>query len=55
MNQFDGLNSVYLIACLILAASALTGYKLNWRRGVIYLLMWGSIFVLVTIFISALI
>lgn len=53
MNQFDGLNIVYLIACLVLAGSALAGYKLNWKRGIIYLLMWGSILVLITLFISA--
>lgn len=52
MNQFDGLNIAYLVGCLILVGSALAAYKLSWKRSVVYLLMWGSIFAVVTLIIN---
>lgn len=47
MTEFGTMQLVYLLGWLILAVSALAAYRLSWRRGIVYLLVWGSIFALV--------
>jgi hypothetical protein len=51
--QPDTLSLVYLLLALILPLSALASYKLSWKKGVVQALVWGSIFVGVTLFIAA--
>ena len=52
MNEFEAINIVWVLGALILAGSALAGYRLNWKRGMVYVLMWASIFVAVTLLIN---
>lgn len=44
MNELAAMQLVYLIGWLVLAVSALAAYRLSWKRGIVYLLIWGSIF-----------
>ncbi|MXO56977.1 hypothetical protein [Pontixanthobacter gangjinensis] len=53
MMGFEPVNIVWALGALILAGSALTGYQLNWRKSIVYILMWGAIFAGVTLFIDA--
>jgi uncharacterized membrane protein YdjX (TVP38/TMEM64 family) len=53
MTETSFQSLVYLALALILPLSALAGYKLSWKKGVIYALVWGSIFVGVALFIAA--
>ncbi|MFZ1744099.1 MAG: hypothetical protein WAT93_14705 [Pontixanthobacter sp.] len=45
-------NGVWLLGALILAGSALTGYRLSWRKSVVYVLIWGAIFAGVALLID---
>lgn len=42
-----------LLGSLILAGSALAGRRLAWRKGLLLALVWGSIFLAVTLVIMA--
>jgi len=48
----DILRVFYLAAALILPLSALAAYRLSWRKSVLLVLVWASIFAGVTAFIS---
>lgn len=52
MTEFGAMQLVYLVGWLVLAGSALAVYRLNWKRGLLYLLMWGSIFAAVFLVFS---
>ncbi len=47
------LQIILLSGWLFLAASAFASYRLSWRKGVLYALIWASIFAGVAFFISA--
>ncbi|MGB7407432.1 MAG: hypothetical protein WA908_02920 [Pontixanthobacter sp.] len=49
----DGIYIAWAIGALILAAGALTGYRMNWRKGLVYVMIWGSIFAAATLLIDA--
>lgn len=46
MSEMDTIQIVALLGWLVLVGSALAAYRLSWRRSVIYLLIWGSVFAL---------
>lgn len=52
MNEFEAINIVWVLGALVLAGGALAGYRLSWKRGLVYALMWASIFVAVTLLIN---
>lgn len=52
MNEFDTIQIIYLLGWLILAGSAIAAYRLSWKRSILYLLIWGSIFALVFLVFS---
>ena len=43
MTSFDTTQIIWLIGCLVLAGSALASYRLNWRTGLRYVLIWAVI------------
>jgi uncharacterized membrane protein YdjX (TVP38/TMEM64 family) len=53
MFDDDPMRLVYLLMVLILPLSALAAYKLSWKRGLLYALIWGSIFVGLALLIGA--
>lgn len=52
MNQFEMVNIIWLFGALLLAGSALAGYRLSWRKSAVYVLLWGAIFTAVTLVIN---
>lgn len=52
MYDDDPMRLVYLLMALVLPLSALAAYKLSWKKGLVLALVWGSIFVGVTLFIG---
>ncbi|WP_170002468.1 hypothetical protein [Pseudopontixanthobacter vadosimaris] len=46
MSELNAIQIVALLGWLVLVGSALAAYRLSWRRSVLYLLIWGSIFAL---------
>ena len=52
MNEYDWVQLISLSAFLILAASSLASYKLEWRTGIKQALIWGCIFTGVAMAIS---
>ncbi len=52
MSEFGTMQLVYLIGWLVLASSALAAYRLSWKRGILYLLIWGSVFAAVFLVFS---
>lgn len=52
MNEFDTIQIIYLFGWLILAAGAFAAYRLSWKRSLVYLFVWGSIFALVFLVFS---
>ncbi|WP_435417568.1 hypothetical protein WAB17_11935 [Parerythrobacter aurantius] len=44
MNEYDWVQLISLLAFLILAASSLASYKLDWRTGIKQALIWGCLF-----------
>lgn len=53
LSSDDLLSVVFLLAALILPASALLGQRLNWKRGLVMALAWAWIFVLLVILVRA--
>lgn len=53
MNEFAGVQIVYLLGWLVLAGSALMAYRLSWKKGLVLALIWGSIFASVFLIFSA--
>ena len=49
----DWLYLVWAIGALILVGGAFTGYRMSWRKGLTYVMIWGSIFAVVTLLIEA--
>lgn len=49
----DWLHVIWAAGALALAGGALAGYRLSWRKGLVYILMWGCIFTVVTLIINA--
>lgn len=54
MSELDTIQIVALLGWLVLVGSALAAYRLSWRRSVIYLLIWGSIFALAVLMFGVL-
>ena len=52
MNEFEVVHLIGLLGFLILAASALAGHRLAWKRGVVMALAWFAIFAIVALFID---
>ncbi len=52
MNEFGIVHGVAVLACLILAASALASYRLGWREQLRMALTWAGIFVAVALLFS---
>jgi hypothetical protein len=52
MFDDDPMRVVYLVLVLVLALSSLAAYKLSWKKSAVYVLIWGSIFVGLTLFIG---
>ena len=52
MFDDDPMRVVYLVLVLGLAMGSLAAYKLSWKKGILYILIWGSIFVGLTLFIG---
>ena len=48
----DWLYLVWAIGALILVGGAFTGYRMSWRKGLTYVMIWGSIFAVVTLLIE---
>jgi len=44
---------IWAAGVLALAGGALYGYQMNWRKGLVYALIWACLFALVTLFINA--
>ena len=53
MNNLETMQIVALCGWLVLAASAFAGYRLSWKRSLVYALMWASIFALVFLVVGA--
>ena len=53
MGAGSWISIVSLLACLVLAGSALRSHRLNWQKGVTMALAWAAIFAAVTVVISA--
>lgn len=53
MSGFSAINVIWALGALVLAVSALAGYRMNWKRGLVYALMWASIFLAVMLIINA--
>ena len=52
MNEFDRIQIVMLLGWLVLAGSALAGYRLSWKKGLVLALIWASIFAAVFLVFS---
>lgn len=54
MNEIDTVQIVALVGWLILAAGALAGYRLSWKKGLVMAFAWGAIFLAVFLLFQAL-
>ncbi len=45
--------AVWALGALILAGAALTGYRMHWRKGLVYVMIWGSLFAGTTLLVEA--
>jgi len=52
VNENQIIQIVALLGWLVLAGSALAAHRLSWRKGVLMALVWGSIFLAVTLVIT---
>ena len=53
MNDMQWYQIIWGIGVLALAAGALAGYQLSWKKGLVYILIWGAIFAGVTLLMNA--
>ncbi|WP_202388664.1 hypothetical protein [Pontixanthobacter aquaemixtae] len=53
MSEFEWIHIIWAFGALALAAGCLAGYRLSWKRSIVYALMWAAIFTAVTLFINA--
>jgi hypothetical protein len=53
MFDNDPMYLVYLLMALVLPLSALAGYKLSWKKGLVMALVWASIFLGLTLLFGA--
>lgn len=53
MTTDNWLSILFLLAALVLPVSALAGRRLNWSKGLVMALIWGTIFLAVAAFITA--
>lgn len=51
MNDFFYV--IWAAGALALAGGALYGYRMNWRKSLIYALVWACLFTVATLFINA--
>ncbi len=51
MNDFFYI--IWAAGALALAGGALYGYRMSWKKGMVYALAWAAIFTIVTLFINA--
>ncbi len=52
MTEFDVVQIISLLGFLILAVTALASHKLEWKRGIVMMLIWATIFAAVTLLFS---
>ncbi|NNC58871.1 MAG: hypothetical protein HKO05_02630 [Erythrobacter sp.] len=52
MSEYEIVQIVALTGFLVLAASALASYRLDWKSGIRMVLIWGCIFAAVVFFIT---
>lgn len=53
MDGFNWLSIISLVACLVLAGSALKSHRMSLKKGVTLVLTWAAIFAAVTVLITA--
>ncbi|MBD3730562.1 MAG: hypothetical protein IE933_12740 [Sphingomonadales bacterium] len=44
MNRIDSMQLIYLVAWLALMATAFMSFRLSWKSGIKYALIWAAIF-----------
>lgn len=49
----EWMHIIWGIGALALAGSAFMGYRLSWKRGLVYALVWASIFTALTLIMNA--
>ena len=49
----EWMHIIWAAGALALAGGALMGYRMSWKKSLVYALIWGSIFTAVTLFINA--
>ena len=49
----EWMHIIWAVGALALAGGAMMGYRLSWKRGLVYALVWGSVFTALTLVINA--